>query len=189
MVRAQSSACKQELMHTIAAVVAFSVSVPRSVQSIAVQNQVPIITSAIIYKLMDDVRERVRGLLPVIVETRVTGEAGVLQLFDITLKGKAIKKVAGCRVTNGLVEKSKNARVVRGGQIIHEGKQCLLPGRVGCDDELMVLGSLDTLKQLKKDATEVRKGTECGLSFDGFEDIREGDVIQMFERIEKPGIL
>lgn len=53
----------------------------------------------------------------------------------------------------------------------------------------MVLGSLDTLKQLKKDATEVRKGTECGLSFNGFEDIREGDVIQMFERIEKPGIL
>ena len=53
----------------------------------------------------------------------------------------------------------------------------------------VVLGSLDTLKQLKKDVTEVRKGTECGLSFEDFEDICEGDVIQIFERIEKPGVL
>ena len=72
---------------------------------------------------MDEVRERVRELLPVIVETRVTGEAGVLQLFEITLKSKTTKKVAGCRVTNGLVERSKYARVVRSGKIIHEGER------------------------------------------------------------------
>ncbi|EAU88331.2 translation initiation factor IF-2 [Coprinopsis cinerea okayama7 len=153
-----------------ATIVAFSVGVPRSVQSIANQNAVPICTSNIIYKLMDDVRERVRSLLPVVIESKVTGEANVLQLFDIHLKGKAIKKVAGCRVTNGLVEKSKFARVVRNGEIIHEG-------------------SLDTMKHLKKDVTEIRKGMECGLSFGDFADVREGDIIQMFERIEKPAVL
>lgn len=70
---------------------------------------------------MDDVRDRVRALLPLIIETKVTGEANVLQLFDIQLKDKATRKVAGCRVSNGLIQKSKNARVVRNGETVHEG--------------------------------------------------------------------
>ncbi|TFK29806.1 initiation factor 2 [Coprinopsis marcescibilis] len=147
-------------------IVAFSVGVPRPVQSIANQNGVSVLSSDIIYKLMDDVRDRVRDLLPMIIETKVTGEAKVAQLFDISMKDKTQKKVAGCKVTNGLMEKSKFARVVRDGATIHDGV-------------------LDTLRQLKKDVTEVRKGTECGLSFDCFSDIREGDAIQVYERIEK----
>jgi translation initiation factor IF-2 len=70
---------------------------------------------------MDDIKGRVIALLPVIVETRVTGEATVLQLFDIHLKAKQIKKVAGCRVVNGTVDKSKFARAIRNGVKIHEG--------------------------------------------------------------------
>jgi hypothetical protein len=70
---------------------------------------------------MDDVKNRVIGLLPVVVEKRVTGEATVLQLFDIHLKAKQIMKVAGCRVMNGIVEKDKQARVVRDGEIIFAG--------------------------------------------------------------------
>jgi translation initiation factor IF-2 len=70
---------------------------------------------------MDDIKGRVVALLPVVIETRVTGEATVLQLFDIHLKAKQIKKVAGCRVVNGVVDKSKLARVVRNGATIHEG--------------------------------------------------------------------
>lgn len=50
-------------------------------------------------------------------------------------------------------------------------------------------GPLDTLRQMKKDMTEVRKGSECGLHFDGFDDIQEGDLIQMVQEIEKPGLL
>ncbi|KAJ2916853.1 hypothetical protein MD484_g3545, partial [Candolleomyces efflorescens] len=153
-----------------AMIVAFSVPVPRSIQHLASQNGVQISPSDIIYKLMDDVRNRVRALLPPIIETTVTGEANVLQLFDIQMKDKSTKKVAGCRVANGLIEKSKYARLVRKGETVYEG-------------------SLDTLKQLKKDVTEVRKGTECGLSFEGFSDLQEGDLIQTFERIEKPGLL
>jgi len=50
-------------------------------------------------------------------------------------------------------------------------------------------GSLDTMRQLKKEVTEVRKGTECGLSFKGFSDLQAGDVIQMYDKIEKPGVI
>ena len=70
---------------------------------------------------MDEVKQRVVGLLPTTKETKVTGEATVLQLFDIHLKAKQIKKVAGCRVINGLLEKSKEAKVIRHGTTIHQG--------------------------------------------------------------------
>ena len=101
--------------------VAFSVSTPRSVEVTASQNQVPVISSNVIYTLLDDVRARVIDLLPPIFETKVTGEATVLQLFDIQLKGKQTKKVAGCRVINGIVDKSKEVRVVRDHKAIYEG--------------------------------------------------------------------
>lgn len=153
-----------------ATIVAFSVSVPRSVEILAAQNAVPISTSPIIYRLMEDVQERVIALLPTIKETKVTGEATVLQLFDIQLKAKQVKKIAGCRVINGVVEKAKSARIVRDGSVIHEG-------------------ALDTMRILKKDVTEVRKGSECGLSLVDFADLREGDLIQMCQTIEKPGVL
>ena len=70
---------------------------------------------------MDDIKGRIIALLPVIIETRVTGEATVLQLFDIHLKAKQVKKVAGCRVVNGVIEKNKLARVIRNGFVKHEG--------------------------------------------------------------------
>lgn len=71
---------------------------------------------------MDAVTARVIDLLPKIKETRVLGEASVLQMFDIHLKQKQVMRVAGCRVVNGLVEKEKTARVVRGGEVIFTGK-------------------------------------------------------------------
>jgi translation initiation factor IF-2 len=125
-------------------------------------------------------------MLPKIIETKVTGEATVLQLFDITGKAKQIIKVAGCRVVNGLVEKQKLTRVIRNGHVIHEGNPPL-------DCVISVTnqytGSLDTMRQLKKEITEARKGTECGLTLKEFSDLQEGDLIQMYERIEKPGVI
>ena len=109
-----------------ATIVAFSVSVPRSAEILAVQNSVPIATSPIIYRLMEDVRQRVAALLPKIKETKVTGEASVIQMFDIQLKAKKVKKVAGCRVVNGMVERADNARIVRDGSVIHEGTFVLI---------------------------------------------------------------
>ena len=103
-------------------VVAFSVKVPRTIEAEAHSQHVPVLSSSIIYKLMEAVTERVVALLPPIIKKRVTGEATVLQLFDISLKGKKTTQVGGCRVTNGVVEKSKFARVMRNGEVVHEGK-------------------------------------------------------------------
>jgi len=75
---------------------------------------------------MEDVRQRVAALLPTIKETKVTGEASVIQMFDIQLKAKNVKKVAGCRVVNGMVERADNARIVRDGSVIHEGTFVLI---------------------------------------------------------------
>jgi len=151
-------------------IIAFSVNTPRLAESAAAQNHVPIYSSKIIYRIMDEVRDRVSALLPCTYETKVMGEAIVLQLFDIHVKGKTTKKIAGCRVSNGTIERSKGARVVRNGQVIHEG-------------------TLEALKQHKKDMLEAKKGTECGISLQDFEDLRDGDLIQMYQTIEIPGVL
>ncbi|CCL99325.1 uncharacterized protein FIBRA_01343 [Fibroporia radiculosa] len=151
-------------------IVAFSVGIPRPVQATAASQHVPCLSSTIIYRLMDEVKDRVIALLPVNVEKRVSGEANVLQLFEIHLKGKKTMKAAGCRVSNGLIEKNKLARVVRNGEVLHEG-------RIG------------TLKHLKKDIMEASKGVECGMAFERFDELREGDLIQVYQEIETPGNL
>lgn len=106
---------------TLGMVIAFSVNVSRMADQAALQNEVPIYSSNIIYSALDEVKERIIKLLPPIIERRVCGEANVLQIFDISGKGKSIIQVAGCRVSNGLVEKDKRVRVLRNGEIIHEG--------------------------------------------------------------------
>ncbi|PPR08107.1 hypothetical protein CVT24_010568 [Panaeolus cyanescens] len=153
-----------------ATIVGFSVSATRSIQNLASQNAVPITTSDIIYKLIDDIRARVIDQLPRIIEIKVTGEATVLKTFEIQLKAQNTKMIAGCRVTNGMIEKSKFARIIRKGETVYEG-------------------TLDTMRQLKKDITEARKGLECGLGFKDFADLHEGDLIQMFEKVEKLGVI
>jgi len=170
-------------------VVGFSVSTPRAIETLAAQNSVPTCSSSIIYRLMDEIKNRLIALLPVIIEKRVTGEATVLQLFDIQLKAKQSKKVAGCRVVNGIIEKARHARVVRDGVTMHEGVFIMISWCRSANSQALTAGSLDTMRHLKKDVVEVRKGLECGLSFSGFGDLREGDLIQMYQKIEKPGVL
>ena len=103
-------------------IIAFSVNIPRAIETIAASSKVSLYTSTIIYRVMEEVRSRVTALLPAIIEKKVTGEANVLELFNINIKGRQMKQIAGCRVINGLVEKSRNARVVRDGVTVHEGK-------------------------------------------------------------------
>jgi translation initiation factor IF-2 len=74
--------------------------------------------------VLDSVTAQVIALLPPTIETRVTGEATVLQLFDIDVKGKSKLRVAGCRVGNGVVEKERLARVLRKGEVVHSGEAC-----------------------------------------------------------------
>lgn len=109
------------LISASATIVAFSVGVPRAVQASASQNHVPIYTSDIIYRIIDDVQERVISLLPCTYDIKVTGEATVLQLFEIQIKG-SYKKIAGCRVNHGIVQRSGSVRVLREEKIIYEGE-------------------------------------------------------------------
>jgi translation initiation factor IF-2 len=119
--------------------------------------------------LIDTVRKRVAALLPPNIETRVLGEATVQQLFEIKVK-KEVTVVAGCRVSNGTIAKGEKARVMRLGE---SGER-----------EVVFEGNIDTLKQYKKDVSEVRKGTECGIAFEGFGELKEGDEVVSFSTFE-----
>ncbi|VDC06042.1 unnamed protein product [Peniophora sp. CBMAI 1063] len=151
-------------------VIAFNVNVPKAVHGLANSNGVDVHSSAVIYKVIDDVRERVTKLLPVELGKTVSGEANVLRLFDISVGGRRTKRVAGCRVASGQIERAKSVQVVRNGEVVFEGK-------------------LDTLKHLKEDVSSAGKNMECGMAIEGFSDLKEGDLIQTFSTFEKPRFL
>lgn len=151
-------------------IVGFNVNVPSKVQQIADRQGVPVLMEGIIYKLMDEIKNRVIKLLPVTREQRVLGEATVQEIFTISLKGRGTANIAGCRIINGVITKNAKVRVMRDGVEVYDG-------------------SIDSLKQHKKEMSEMRKGNECGMSFAKFEDLKAGDHIQTYETIEKPGVL
>lgn len=155
-----------------ATIIGFNVTPSKSVLQSAARaqpNPVPVIVSDVIYRLMETVSSSVSSLLPPLMEVRVQGEATISQIFEINIKGKNFKKIAGCRVTNGTINKSHSVRILRG----KERKE-------------IWRGKLDEFKHLKKDVTEMRKGTECGMSFQGWQDLQEGDVVQGFSQVEVP---
>ncbi|KAL4401678.1 translation initiation factor IF-2 [Malassezia pachydermatis] len=162
--------------HAVGAqVIGFNVQASKSIQTMAarVQPPVPVHCDNVIYRLMDHVSERVAALLPPREEMRVLGEAHIAQIFEIKQgKGKATKNIAGCRVTNGLINRANEVRVLRGE-----------------DRREVFRGKLDALRQVKKDVVEMRKGTECGMSFDGFNDLKVDDVVQCFTTVEVPQTL
>lgn len=143
-------------------VVCFNVKAPRSIIATAASLNVPILVNNVIYRLIDEVKERVVDLLPKQYDTRVLGEATIQQVFSYNLKGAGTRKVAGCRITNGSLLKNQKIRVMR-------------------DKEVVFSGDVASLKHHKTDIEEARKGTECGLNFEGFEDFQEGDTLQSYE--------
>src|SRR5262249_17016469 len=115
----------------------------------------------IIYDLVDDVKKAMSGLLePTLRETKL-GDATILEIFTVSKVGK----VAGCRVTDGAVERGANGRLIRDNVVIHDGR-------------------LSQLKRFKDDAREVSAGQECGMAFEGYQDMRPGDTIECY-RVEK----
>ncbi len=116
---------------------------------------------SIIYDLVDDIKQAMAGLLAPTLRETMLGNASILEIFDISKIGK----IAGCRVTDGVVQRGANVRLIRDGVVIHEGK-------------------LSQLKRFKEDASEVRSGQECGMSFEKYQDMRAGDVIECF-RVEE----
>lgn len=143
-----------------AAIIGFNVRAHKEAREAAERAGVEIRYYNIIYNLVDDVKKAMSGLLSPTLRETPLGNAEILEVFDVSKVGK----VAGCRVTDGKVERGANVRLIRDNVVIHEGK-------------------LSTLKRFKDDAREVLAGQECGMSFENYEDIRQGDVIECY-RVE-----
>ncbi|KAL9053194.1 MAG: hypothetical protein Q9162_004925 [Coniocarpon cinnabarinum] len=164
-------------------VLSFNQEVPPSMSLLAAKSGVALLNASIIYKVIDDVREKVEDRLPPVVTSRVTGEAELLQSFDVKSDKKVITKVGGCRVTNGIVTRNSKARVYRGevgrdDAIVFDGK-CV--GAISSGSANLLVGTMSSLKSHKRDVAEMRKGTECGLSFHGWSGFQTGDTIQCYE--------
>ncbi len=141
-----------------AIIVAFHVVAEDRAEQLAGREGVEIRPYGIIYEITDDIKKALEGLLPPEKVETPTGRAMVLQTFDVSRFGR----IAGCRVLNGVVERSSRIRVVRDQRILNEY-------------------NLLSLKRGKDDVREVRDGLECGIRLDGFDDIKEGDIFQAFK--------
>ena len=139
-------------------VLGFNVRASKQARDLAEREGVEIRYYAIIYDLLDDIKGVLSGMLAPIQRETFLGNAEVLQAFDISKVGR----VAGCRVTEGVVRKGARVRIIRNDVVILE------------------LGTLQTLKRFKDDVNEVQSGTECGMAFAGFQDIKAGDTIECF---------
>ncbi len=143
-----------------AVIIAFNVRAHKEAREAAEQAGTEIRYYNIIYDLVDDVKKAMSGLLPPTLRETMLGNAQILEVFTISKVGK----IAGCRVTDGKVERGANVRLIRDSVVIHEGK-------------------LSQLKRFKDDAREVLAGQECGMAFENYQDMREGDVIECY-RVE-----
>ncbi len=139
-------------------ILGFNVRANPQARDLARQNGVDLRYYSIIYELIDDMRTAMSGLLaPSIRETQI-GNAEIREVFSITRTGK----VAGCMITDGIVRRGAGVRLLRDNVVIHEGK-------------------LSTLRRFKDEVREVRQGYECGMSFENYQDIQVGDVIECYE--------
>ena len=145
-----------------ATIVGFNVKLDNGVQSLAKHHDIKIIQHNIIYELIDQVQEAMTDLLePEYTETKI-GRAEIRQIFSLS-KGR---NVAGCMVTEGVIQRNCIARLMRSGELIHESR-------------------IETLKRFKDDVQEVRAGYECGINIEGYDDIKEGDTIECYAVEEK----
>ncbi len=144
-----------------APIIGFNVRANASARNSANQKGVEIRYYSIIYDLVDDVKKAASGLLSPEIKETFIGYAEIKEVFKITGAGK----IAGCIVTEGVARRAAGVRLLRDNVVIHEGK-------------------LKTLKRFKDEVKEVQSGQECGMAFERYEDIREGDVIEIFETEE-----
>ena len=141
-----------------AAIIGFNVRANAQARELATRTAIEIRYHAVIYDVVDEVRASLEGMLRPEARERTMGSAQILQVFEVGRVGR----VAGCRVTNGLVRRGSKARLLRDDVVIHDG-------------------ALKTLRRFKDDVREVKEGYECGMSFENHTDLREGDVIELYE--------
>ncbi len=138
-------------------ILGFNVRASAQARALAEREGVEIRYYAIIYDLIDDIKGVLSGMLSPIQRETFLGNTEILQVFDISKVGK----IAGCRVTEGVVRKGAKVRVIRDDIVVLE------------------LGTLQTLKRFKDEVNEVVVGQECGMNL-GFNDVKAGDIIECF---------
>ena len=144
-----------------AMVVGFNVRAIPQARDLAKRDNVEIRYHSIIYELIDEVKAAMGGLLSPDSQEDFIGYAEIRQVFSVSKSGK----VAGCMVTEGIIKRGCKVRLLRDNVVIHEG-------------------SLKTLRRFKDEVKEVRESTECGMAFENYSDIQEGDMIECFEITE-----
>ncbi|KAK4612004.1 Translation initiation factor IF-2, mitochondrial [Fulvia fulva] len=156
-----------ELAHAASGnIIAFNLPADPEMQALAESRGVKVLENNIIYRVLDDVKAVLEEKLPPMITQRVLGEAEVGAAFEIGVGGRKKIKIAGCKVRNGSVGMRSRARVTRGGEKVYDG-------------------TITSLKNVKKDAQEMRKGTECGMGFDGWEGFEVGDQVQTYEEVSE----
>jgi translation initiation factor IF-2 len=140
------------------AIIGFNVRANAQARDRAKRDGVDVRYYNIIYNVVDDIKAVLSGMLAPETREKFLGNAEVLEVFSISKVGK----VAGCRVTEGVVRRGAKVRLIRDGVVIHEG-------------------DLSTLKRFKDEAREVLAGQECGMSFANYQDLQKGDVIECYE--------
>jgi translation initiation factor IF-2 len=144
-----------------AAVIGFNVRAYKEAAELSERSGIEIRYYNIIYNLVDDVKAAMSGLLSPTLREDMLGNAEILEVFNITKVGK----VAGCRVSDGRVERGANVRLIRDRVVVHEGK-------------------LSTLKRFKDEVKEVVAGQDCGMAFELYQDMRAGDIIECYRVVE-----
>ena len=140
-----------------AVILGFNVRAHKEARDLAEHDGVEIRYYNIIYNLVDDVKAALSGMLSPTLRETMLGNAQILELFNISKVGV----VAGCRVTDGVVQRGAHVRLIRDNVVVHEGK-------------------LSTLKRFKDEVPQVQAGQECGMAFENYQDMRVGDVIECY---------
>ena len=141
-----------------APVIGFNVRANTQAREAARNAGVEIRYYSVIYDLVDDIKAAMSGMLSPELRETFLGNAEILEIFNISKVGK----IAGCRVSEGIVRRGSSVRLIRDDVVVHEGK-------------------LSTLKRFKDEVKEVQSGQECGMAFENYQDMRAGDVIECFD--------
>ena len=149
-----------------AIIIGFNVRPTGTVKSKAKELGVEIKTYSIIYDIIDDVKALLGGLMSPVLSEEVTGQAEVRETFTVAKVGT----IAGCKVSDGTIERNANARLIRDGIVIYTSR-------------------ISSLKRFNDDVKEVKNGYECGIMLENFNDIKEGDVIEAFKEVEEQASL
>ena len=145
-----------------AIILAFNVRANSNALDMAEKEKVDIRYYSIIYNLIDDIKSILSGMLSPIIREQYIGSVEIRQVFSVSKVGK----IAGSYVTKGIIKRGAGVRLLRDNIVIHEGR-------------------LKTLKRFKDDVKEVKENFECGIAFENYEDIKEGDVVEVFEIIQE----